>query len=294
MKYLSLLTALFALSTTTLASAAEEALHFLPSSEGIASPSVTTPLLGQNPAGLLLSEQMHVQILGATNNVASQPGDYTIQTYGAFLHFGSGNIAGSVGATKNDFSGAAGIQDPATDIHVGLAFMYEAINTAFGLGGRLFERLDANNSYEGTNDLDLGLLYGIEGPLQVGFTAFNILDNTNAGSEISQTDFGLGLAYSPSEEAIVSLDGRFFTYRNANNNTELRGSYLTPGVKVSMDPFQLSLSYRIYSGDEDDNLDWNQSTTLLAGFGVAITSEVLLQLQYNRIGDYSAGLTARF
>lgn len=189
---------------------AAEAGRTLVNAFGIAAPSTTTLILGENPAGFSQIGGVNLQFLARTNGQSTDP-----KVYDGGLYAGNNVFGVGIFAEKSDVSGSE------MDTLWGLGGGINAI--AIGVSGQ------TTGGQNSTTTTQFGLMFGGRSPLTVGATFHSDV--------ASSYDFGAGVGYDMSPGANVALDVKHYRVSG-----EL--SYAL-GVRLASAALELQLGYKV-------------------------------------------------
>jgi hypothetical protein len=242
-----------------------EGQHLLSVGAGIASPSAVTGLFSENPAGLVYNSGFSFLGQASTYNDNFKP-----LNAGGGLFAGNGTVGGALSLNTTIANGATLSNSPLA-LNWGLAAEIASLKTSFGFrGSHIFT---SNSAYAGsTFGLDAGIIIHPKDQSRFGITAYDVNDGIDY--------MGAGWAYDFNPQATFAIDG---TYGFTGG-----GASLKPGMAVNLDAFHLSSGYgfnvangggaRIYNG-------------VSLGVGFNAGRSLVVQLYYNQLARYYAGLT---
>lgn len=250
--YLCVAAVLFFLSDSFSA----EAGRALPNALGIASPSISTLILGENPAGFSYLSGVKLQLLGQDNNDSIHTRNYNGGLYAGTSNFGFGIATGK---TKTDTSES----NPTT--YWGLGGGIESV--AIGANGS-----STSNGSTTQTETQFGVLFGAKSALTIGGVFQSDVQSTY--------DWGAGFSYDLLPGANVAIDAK-----HKRSNGELA---YAAGLRLASSEAELMLGYRV--------LDKNNSTEdhIIAGLSYFFNHSFGFQFMYNYTLKYLLGLTVRF
>jgi hypothetical protein len=234
---------------------AAEAGRTLVNAFGIAAPSTTTLILGENPAGFSQIGGFKLQFLGGTNNDTNNTKYWDAGLYAGNNLFGVGLFA----AKNTSDSG-----DSETDVLWGLGGGIDTIS--IGVSGRTTGGQNSNTTSK------FGLLFGSHSALTVGAT----FDSDSTGSY----DFGAGFGYDFTPGANFALDAK-------HKRVTGEMSYAT-GLRLATASLELMLGYKVLDKNND------AEDHMMAGLAYNYSQMLSFQYLYNHLLKHMLGLTVRF
>jgi hypothetical protein len=230
--------------------------HLLSTAGGIAAPSYSSGVEGENPAGLVyVPNTLFHGSLSSGNDSFSPLG------WGAGLYLGNGKVGGALGVAGSTASGS----DPAA--HLGLAATIDALSSAVGVA--------AFRSFDGDGvEVNAGFITKPGSDFRVGGTVFGINDGANS--------FAAGLATEVGSGATFAVD--------AGYNTDSEGLVVKPGLTIGVSGIRLGVGYGIdvKKGGAPIGRDFS------AGLGIGVGSSTELQFYYNQLARWYGGLSYSF
>ena len=249
----------------------DEATHLLSIGGGVSSPSMTSGLIGENPAGFMYNNQTRfLGELGWTNSQLSPLGA------GGLMFFGNGQVGGGLGV--QNFTGQGDTAGDLTLLVFGIGSEIPNLNIAFGATGSYVLSNNGVNNGMGSGgnwNTDLGILFNPRGDIRGGITAYEVIGGVQA--------IGAGIAADANSYATFSLDG--------TSSTLGHSKVLKPALGLHMSDFQIAFGYGIHLDDYGDN--WIRRGTSLA-LGVRVTPNVHIQFYYNQLALYYAAIGITF
>ena len=189
---------------------AAEAGRTLVNAFGIAAPSATTLILGENPAGFSQIGGVKLQLMGRTDG-----GDNNPKIYSGGLYAGNNVFGVGIFGDKSDASGSE------ADTLWGIGGGIDTI--AIGVNGK------TTGGQNSTTTTQFGFLFGSRSMLSVG-----AVFQSDVGSTY---DFGAGFGYDLTPGANFALDVK---HRRANGEL----SYAA-GVRLASAAMELQLGYKV-------------------------------------------------
>ncbi len=249
--------ALLLLSLSGNSARAAEAGRTLINGFGIASPSSTTLLFEENPAGFSQIGGIKLQLTGGTNG-SSGSGNTETKVYSGGLYAGNNVFGVGLASQKSDASGSE------ASTFWGLGGGFNSI--AIGVSG---ETTGGQNS---TTTTQFGLLFGSRSPLTIGATF--------QSDSASLYDFGAGFGYDFTPGANFTLDAK-----HKRVSGEL--SYAA-GVRLASAALELQLGYKVLDSNAtgEDHIQ--------AGLAYNMSQMFSFQYLYNHLLKHMLGLTVRF
>lgn len=244
--------------------------HILSIGGGVASPSITSGLLGENPAGLAYNTQN--KLLG---ELAGGNSDFNPMGSGGLFYLGNGRVGGGLGIQT--FNSQFGNNNSATTtlFSYGIAAYIEGLNVSFGASGSyVFQNSGGGTTGNNNWGLDLGLIYNPKGQVRLGATASSVIDGVDA--------IGVGIAADANEFATFALD--------ASSDTHFHGKTLKPAMGIHLMDFQLTVGYGV--AVDKDAPNWIRRGGSF-GIGFRLTPMFQLQGYYNQLAKYYGALTIR-
>lgn len=234
---------------------AAEAGRTLVNAFGIAAPSTTTLIFGENPAGFSQIGGVNLQLAGRTDGGS---GNSETKYYSGGLYAGNNVFGVGFFGDKSDASGS------------------EA-STLWGLGGGINSiAIGVNGVTTGgqnsTTTTQFGFLFGSRSPLTVGATV--------QSDATSLYDYGAGFGYDFTPGANFALDVKHYRVSG-----EL--SYAA-GVRLASAALELQLGYKVVDKN-DTNEDHIQ-----AGLAFNMSQRFSFQYLYNHLLKHMLGVTVRF
>jgi hypothetical protein len=230
--------------------------HELSIAGGIASPSLTTGIEGENPAGLVYVPHTLLQGSVSTGNDSWDP-----LTLGAGLYLGNGNVGGALGLTRSTTDNADFVA------HVGLAAEISALNAALGVSAA--HVLDSNGGW----GVDAGLITKPDSDFRVGVTAFGVNDGVDAVAAGFATGVGSG--------ATFALDGGW--------NPDSDAVVVKPGLGIQVSSIQLAVGYGFEVTDKKGGAHIPTDFSVGLGFKAAGLS---FETYYNQLARWYIGVSA--
>ncbi len=234
--------------------------RLLPNAFGIAYPSTTTLLYGENPAGFANLSSFNVQA-----HVRSQNSNHDPLYNNLGLYYGNNSFGAGLSVLKQSGNNA---DTSLTSLYWGLGGGTGTF--ALGVGGKT----TSSEGTSSTNTTDIGILFGARSALTIGGVVYT--DNT------STYDFGAGLAYDFSPNVNFAADML---------HPRLTGGKTAYSLSIHMgaDIGEMFLAFNV--------IDPNNSAEehIAGGLALSFSNSWSLQFMYNSIlAKYLLGLTVRF
>ena len=191
--------------------------------QGVSSPSLTSlvnftsGVTFENPAGAVYQNAARLSLQYDKN--------------------GSSTLGGELGFGGNNWGIAGGYRKPDCDNCDGKAAgaLAAGLNQIFSLGLRFEE-----------NVYGLGLILNHQGALRIGGT-FDLDDSGGSGNKINR--IGAGVSWVSSNWTLA-VDASKLEFENSSVNSET--IFITPGLMIRADIFQLSINYEMHQNDKND------------------------------------------